>query len=60
MEQTPTFRCIKKYPFLDTKKGDIIKMSEHSKEELDNDERSKNWRDFFEEISLEEELSLLK
>ena len=60
MEQTPTFRCVTDYKLLNAKKGHIIKMSQQSVEELDQDERFTGWRDSFEPIGLEEELSLIK
>lgn len=60
MEQTPTFQCVKNYKGLNAKKGDVIKMSPSSLKEIDKDERFVGWRDFFKELSLEEELLLIK
>lgn len=57
--QTPTFRCIEDYEGLGAKKGDIIKMSFSSVEEIDKDKRFKGWKKSFEEIGLDEELSLI-
>ena len=59
MEQTPTFRCKKDYKQLGASKGDIIKMSPASVEEMEADERFIGWRDFFIEVSLDEEILLL-
>jgi hypothetical protein len=59
MKQTPTFRCINDYPALGAGKNHIIKMSPKSVEEIDKDERFKGWRKSFEEVGLEEELSLI-
>lgn len=60
MEQTPTFQCKKDYKPLNALKGDVIKMSPASVEELDGDERFVGWRKNFNELSLEEELLLIK
>lgn len=59
MEQTPTFRCIKKHDLLHASVGDVIKMSPKSVAELDEDKRFTNWRKSFTEITLKEELSLI-
>jgi hypothetical protein len=58
--QTPTFRCLKAYKPLGSVKGNIIKMSPSSLKELDEDERFTGWKDNFEAIGLEEELSLIR
>lgn len=60
MEQTPTFQCHKDYPLLNAIKGDVIKMSFTSVDEIDKDKRYTGWRDYFKELSLEEELLLIK
>ena len=60
MEQTPTFQCLKNYEHLNAKKGDVIKMSPNSLVELDEDNRFIGWRDNFKELSLDDELLLIK
>jgi len=58
MEQTPTFKCIKKCDLHHADVGDIIKMSVLSMKYFD--ENNDGWRKKFVELSLAEELAAIK